>query len=74
MSRPTGLLHYFVVCFQAAWAQGPQKIQQNVKKILWERQKEEGSTDPSCQASPIHLGFLVASSIWVLSRRAVFPS
>ena len=61
----------FVICFQAAWAQRPWKILWNIKKTRQERQKEEGGTDPSCQASPVHLGFLVASSIWVLFRSIV---
>lgn len=62
----------FVVSFQAAWARWPQKRVWNIKKTLGKRQKEEGSRDASCQPSPIHLGFLVASPIWMLFRSAVF--
>lgn len=69
---PSGLLHYFYCMLPGSLARQPQKILWNIKKTLRKRQKEEGSTDPSCQASPIHLGFLVASLIWVLLRRAVF--
>lgn len=57
----------FVVCFQAVWTQWPQKIL--LRKLF--RRDPEGSRDPSCQVSSIYLGFLVASSIWVLFRRAV---
>ena len=67
----TLLLLYASREFGPQWSQ---KILGNIKETLWKRQQEGGDTDPSCQASPIHLGFLVASSIWVLFRRAVFPS
>ena len=54
----------FVVCFQAVWTQWPQKILRNIKKIF--RRDLEGRKDPSCLVSSICLGFLVASSVWVL--------